>query len=197
MVRLCRIVRVLVFLPILLASGATDAVRAGIEMGHAGNIGGHGMTDTRESPGATCRFAPPLAWSLGETWLQVRPPLMVARDSTAGVDEQMVGWRATIAAWDDASGAWTPFLEGPTQRAVAAENRAALFDSRGPETHFHLGYGAFRVTVELFWYERLTGDGEPRVAGQVEYQIEYYAIAVRGRRETVPVGVNTACRIDV
>lgn len=170
--------------------------RAAIDLGHAGNIGGHGLTDMRESPGATCRFAPPLAWSLGETWLQVRPPHIVARDSTDAVDEQLVGWRALIATWDDASGAWKPFLEGPTQQAIAAENRAAFFDSRGPETQFHLGYGAYLVTIELYWYERLTGDGEPRLAGQAAYQIEYYAIAVRDSRETTPVGVNTACRLD-
>ena len=181
----------------LAAAAGHATVLAATELGHAGNIGGHGVTDVRESPGATCRFAPPLAWSLGETWLQVRPPHIVARDSTAAVDEQLVGWRAVIATWDDASGAWKPFLEGPTQRAVAAENRAALFNSRGPETHFHLGYGAYLVTIELFWYERLTGDGEPRLAGQATYQIEHYAIAVRDKRETVPVGVNTACRLDV
>ena len=184
---------VLVFWTIVTA----PVVRAGIELGSAGNVGGHGVTDTRESPGVTCRFAPPLAWSAGETWLQVRPPLMVARDTTPAVDEQLVGWRAVIATWDRASAAWKPFVEGPTQRAVAAENRAAQFDSRTPEGHFFLGYGAYLVTVELFWYERLAGDGEPRLAGQAEYQIEYYAIAVRDRRDTIPKGVNTACRLEL
>jgi hypothetical protein len=172
-------------------------VRGAVEVGNAGNIGGHGLTDMRQSPGATCRFAPPLASSLGETWLQVRPPQIVARDSTDAIDEQLVGWRAVIMTWDRASGDWKPFLVGPTQRAVAAENRSAFFENRGPESHFHLGYGAYLVTVELFSYERLTGDGEPRLAGQAEYQIEYYAIAVRDRRDTVPLGVNTACKLEL
>lgn len=195
-----RLVRRAAIGSLLLLFGATvgpAGTQAGIELGQAGNVGGHGLTDSRESPGATCRFAPPLAWSLGETWLQVRPPLMFAHDSTATIDEQLVGWRAVVATWDSASGAWKPFIEGPTQRAVAAENRAALFDGRGPETAFHLGYGAYLVSVDLFWYERLAGDGEPRLAGQAEYQIEYYAIAVRDRRDTVPLGVNTACRLEV
>ncbi|MFN8591700.1 MAG: hypothetical protein U0031_09600 [Thermomicrobiales bacterium] len=178
-----------------LLTAPLQRVRAGIELGQAGNTGGHGLTDSRESPGATCRFEVPLAWSLGETWLQVRPPVMFARDSTDRVDEQVVGWRAVIARWDRASGAWAPLVEGETQRTIAAENRAAVFDSRGPETQFFLGYGPYLVTLELFWYERMTGDGEPRLAGKVTYQIEHYAIAVRDRGETRPIGVASACSL--
>ena len=33
---------------------------------------------------------------------------------------------------------------------------------------------------------------EPRLAGQAEYQVGYYAIAVRGRGGTRPVGVSQA-----
>src|SRR3954469_17116805 len=111
----------------------SGSAMAAAELGQAGDIGGHGLTDSRESPGATCRFAPPFAWSLGETWIQVRPPVMFARDVTDGVDEQLVGWRATIQVWDHASRTWQQLRQGEIQRAVAADNRAAIFDSRGPE----------------------------------------------------------------
>ncbi len=172
-----------------------DVARAAIELGHAGNIGTHGMTDSRESPGATCRFAPPLLWSLGQTWLQVRPPVMFARDATDRVDEQLVGWRAVVLTLDRASGAWSTVAEGQTRRAVAAENRAAPFDSRGPGTTFFLNYGTYLVTVDLFWYERMGPDEEPRLAGQAEYQIAHYAIAVRDRGGTHPIGVGAECRL--
>jgi hypothetical protein len=173
-------------------AGAAPAA-ADIELGSAGNIGGHGLIDSRESPGVTCRFAPPLDWSLGETWIQVRPPVMFARDATTLVDEQLVGWRAVILTWDQASGAWTPIVRGATQRALAAENRAAAFDSRGPETQFHLGYGRYLVTLELFWYERMASRDEPRLAGQTTNQIQHYATAVRDRRSTWPQGVGSGC----
>ena len=151
--------RSLVLIPCAaLTAGTIGSVHAGIEIGRAGNIGGHGLTDSRESPGATCRFAPPLAW-------------------------------------DRASGSWTPFAEGKTRRALATEHRSARFDSRGPETQFFLGYGAYLVTVELSWYERLAAEGEPRLAGQAEYQIEHYATAGRDRAGTHPIGVDTACRL--
>ena len=86
-------------------------------------------------------------------------------------------------------------MEGDTQRAVAAENRAARFDSRGEETQFFLGYGAYMINAELFWYERMGLDEEPRLAGQAEYQVGYYAIAVRDRGGTRPVGVSQACQL--
>jgi hypothetical protein len=175
------------------ASSAAAAFR----LGRAGNIGGHGLTDSRESPGVTCRFAPPLDWSLGETWIQVRPPVMFARDVSDGVDEQQVGWRATILAWDQDSQSWQERAQGETQFAVAADNRAATFDSRGPETTFFLGYGAYQVTMQLFWYEGRGPDGKPRVAGQAEYQLQHYALAVRDRIGTQPIGVETACELGM
>jgi hypothetical protein len=171
--------------------------QAAYELGRAGNTGLHGLTDTAESPGATCRFALPLSWSLGETWIQVRPPVMFARDTTERIDEQLVGWRAVISVWDPASGAFKPLVLGQTQRALAAENRAARFDSRGEETQFHVGYGSYIVLAELFWYERLGANEQPRLAGQVTYQIGYYAIAVRDRAGTRPVDVNQRCQLPM
>jgi hypothetical protein len=170
---------------------------AAFRLGDAGNIGGHGLTDSRESPGATCRFAPPLDWSLGETWIQVRPPVMFARDVSEGVDEQRVGWRATILAWDRASQSWQEITQGAIQYALAADNRAATFDSRGPETTFFLGYGGYQVTMQLFWYEGRSPAGEPRLAGQAEYQLQHYALAVRDRIGTQPIGVETACELGM
>jgi hypothetical protein len=173
-----------------------DLVHAAIQIGSAGNFGAHGMTDTSHSPGATCRFAPPLAWSLGETWLQVRPPVMFARDATDRFDEQLVGWRAVILTLDPASGGWLPIAEGKTQRAVATEDLAALFDSRGLETEFFLPYGSYLVTAELFWYERMGAGEEPRLAGQAVYQVEHYAIAVRDRGRTHLLDVAGRCQLE-
>jgi hypothetical protein len=174
-----------------------DSATAAFRLGRAGNIGGHGLTDSRESPGVTCRFAPPLDWSLGGTWIQVRPPVMFARDVSEGVDEQQVGWRATIVAWDRDSQTWQRRARGEIQYAVAADNRAANFDSRGPETTFFLGYGAYQVTMQLFWYEGRGPDGAPKLAGQAEYQLQHYALAVRDRIGTQPLGVETACELGM
>jgi hypothetical protein len=171
------------------------SVGAEIEIGHAGNIGRHGLIDSRVSPGATCRFAPPLVWSLGETWIQVRPPVIFAYDVSDRVDEQLVGWRAVVRTLDPASGAWRIVAEGETEQAIAADNRSAIFDYSGPGTQFFLAYGAYLVTTDLFWYDRRGPGEELRLAGQAEYQIEHYAIAVRDRADTHPLGVSSGCRL--
>jgi hypothetical protein len=192
----CRLA-VLVVLLLALAPGASwSAPVAELELGHAGDIGGHGLTDTLESPGATCRFALPLVWSRGETWIQVRPPIIFARDASDRTDEQLVGWRAVVLTLDEASSAWREVTAGSTERAIAADNRSAPFDSRGPGTQFFVGYGAYLVTTDLFWYDRLTAGEEPRLAGQAEYQITNYAIAVRDRAGTHPLGVSVGCQLE-
>ncbi|MND02400.1 hypothetical protein D3C83_217710 [compost metagenome] len=51
------------------------------------------------------------------------------------------------------------------------------------------------MLLELYWYEGLAARDEPRLAGRAEYQIEYFAIAVRDRTGTRPVGVSTGCQL--
>lgn len=168
-------------------------VAADVEVGRAGKVGQHALVDSPAAPGAICRFAPPLVWSIGETWIQVRPPVIFARDATTLADEQLVGWRAVILREDRVSGKLVPIATGETQRAIASEVASAPFASRAPASQFHLGYGAYRVRVELFWYEGLSAGNEPKLAGQAAYEVEYYTIVIRHRGGIRQDGVSNAC----
>lgn len=171
-------------------------VAAERDLGHAGKIGQHALVDSLSAPGATCRFAPPLVWSLGETWIQVRPPVIFARDATALEDEQLVGWRAVILNEDRASGKLTTVATGEIQRAVASEVISAPFESRAPASQFHLGYGAYLVRVELFWYEGLSAGNQPKLVGQASYEVQHFAIIVRHRTGIRQDGVSDACLLS-
>jgi hypothetical protein len=181
----------------VVASSYVLPVAAERELGHAGSIGVHALVDSLSAPGATCRFAPPLVWSIGETWIQVRPPVIFARDATALDDQQLVGWRAVILREDHASGKLTPVATGETQRALASEGVSAPFESRAPQSQFHLGYGAYHVRVELFWYERMSYGNEPRLVGQAEYDVEHFAIVVRHRTGVRQDGVSAMCQLQL
>ena len=163
-------------------------------MGEVGEVGKHEVADSQSAPGAICRFAPPLVWSLGETWVHVRPPMMFANDVTSGPDRQLVGWRAVVLTRDRTTGAWEPIAIGKTQRALATEISYATFESRSEETQVFLGYGAYRVRIELFWYENAPVTSELRVAGKAAYEIEHYAIVVRHRQGMRQIGVSDECR---
>jgi hypothetical protein len=180
-----------------LLPGVGRTALAGTLVIETGKVGRHDVTDSASAPGVICRFAPPLNWSLGETWLQVRPPMMLARDVTAGHDRQLVGWRAVVLAPDRETGAWQPLIEGPVQRTMATDIYLAAFESRGPETQFHLGYGAYHVRMELFWYEGTTGAVSDQVVGRVVYEVEHYAIVVRHRAGMLQTGVDTTCQLTV
>ena len=179
-------------------AGGHDSGRvAAIELGHAGNIGAHGMTDFRDSPGATCRFALPLAWSRGETWIQVRPPVMFARTRpTASIASSWVGGPSSLTP-DHATGAW--LRRGDRAKPSAPSRRTtgrAPFDGRGPGTALLSRLrNLSRHSRSLLVRPDRTAGEEPRLAGQAEYQIANYAIAVRDRGGTQPVGVDPGCQL--
>ena len=78
------------------------AAQADLELGHEGLIRRHRLADMYDSPGAVCCIVLPGRDSLGETWLRVNPPIMFAqRPHATAVDEQQVGWRATVSALNE------------------------------------------------------------------------------------------------
>lgn len=172
----------------LAAPAAGNAQVPGLYPQRWGEVGVHGLTDTA-APGATCRFALPLDWSLGETWLQVRPPVVYARDRGEGEDRQAVGWRAVVWTYDPAAASWIRAVAGPEERLEAGERRGVPFDDRGPGASFSLPFAIHAVAVEIAWH---APDGT--VEGTVRRPIAYYAIAVRDRTETRPRGVDRLCR---
>ena len=85
---------------------AVPVARADVKLGQSGLTGRHRLADMYDSPGAVCDVVLPGSDSLGETWLRVNPPVMFARDRTPSLDEQYVGWQATVSAMIEGRGAW-------------------------------------------------------------------------------------------
>ena len=102
----------------LLFAGVPVA-QADFELGHEGLIGRHRLADMYDSPGAVCGIVLPGRDSLGETWLRVNPPIMFAINRTEAVDEQQVGWRATVSALNEGTGVWRVVRHSAMTRTVA------------------------------------------------------------------------------
>jgi hypothetical protein len=177
---------------LLLAFGCgVPAVRADVELGHEGETGRHRLADMYDSPGAVCDVVLPGRESLGETWLRVNPPVLFARDRTAGLDEQYVGWRATVFARNARSGDWQVVRRSPTTRAIASDDLATYFNGQGWLAGFPLTRASFSVTVEMLWYD--PADSR-HVEGMALHAVEHYAVFLRHDGETLIGRTAPECR---
>src|SRR5262245_45051764 len=104
---------------------AVPAARADMELGHEGKVGRHRLVDLHDSAGAVCDIVLPGQDSLGETWLRINPPVMFARNRTPAVDEQVVGWQATVSVLEVPTGAWHVMRQSEIAREVARDDLAS------------------------------------------------------------------------
>src|SRR5688572_19711320 len=111
--------------------GGVPVALADMELGHDGLTGRHRLADMYDSPGAVCDVVLPGFDSLGETWLRVNPPVMFARDRTPGLDEQYVGWQATVSAMIEGRDTWGIVRRSEIRRALANDDLATYFDGQG------------------------------------------------------------------
>src|SRR5688572_30596368 len=114
------------FVALVLSGGA---VLADTEAGHTGDVGAHMLRDTLDKPGVTCRYedtqTPGVPLTL--TTFKVKPPKVWARDVTAGLDRQKVGWRFIVEQNRFDSAGWMTFYRSPIQKAPASEVDFAAF----------------------------------------------------------------------
>lgn len=171
--------------------GGAPPAGADIELGHTGLTGRHRLADLYDSPGAVCDIVLPSPSSLGEMWLRVNPPVMFARDQPSGLDEQQIGWRATVSALNETTGAWRVVRRSPTVRATANDDLASYFDGRGWLAAFPLARATYSVSVEMLWYDPLDPD---RIEGRAVHAIEHYSIFLRFNGETLPGRTASVCR---
>jgi hypothetical protein len=155
---------------------AAPAARADVELGHEGETGRHRLADLHDSPGAVCDIVLPGRDSLGETWIRVNPPIVFARNRTDGVDEQYVGWRATVSALNEGTGAWRIVRRSGTTRAVASDKLASYFNGQGWLAGFPLSRATYTVTVEMIWYDP---HDSRRIEGRATHGIEYFSVLYR------------------
>jgi hypothetical protein len=173
-----------------LFSGAPVA-RADIELGHDGLTGRHLLADMYDSPGAVCDIVLPGHDSLGETWLRVNPPIMFAVNRTEGVDEQQIGWRATVSALNEGTGAWRVVRRSAMTRTMASDELASYFNGQGWLAGFPLARATYSVTVEMVWFD----PEDPRqIEGRATHAIEHFSILMRHNGETMHGRTSSVCR---
>ncbi len=171
-------------------SGAPVAL-ADTELGHDGLVGRHRLADMYDSPGAVCDIVLPGRDSLGETWLRVNPPIMFAINRTGGVDEQQIGWRATVSALNEDTGAWRVVRRSGMTRTMATDQLASYFNGQGWLAGFPLTRETYSVSVEMVWYDP---DDPRRIEGRATHAIEHFMIVLRHNGETMHGRTSSVCR---
>jgi hypothetical protein len=173
-----------------LFAGAQVAL-ADIELGHDGRAGRHRLADMYDSPGAVCDVVLPGRDSLGETWLRVNPPIMFAINRSDGVDEQQVGWQATVSALNEGTGAWRVVRRSAMTRTMASDQLASYFNGQGWLAGFPLTRATYSVSVEMVWYD----PADPRrIEGRATHAIEHFLIVLRHNGETMHGRTSSVCR---
>ena len=173
-----------------LCSGMPVAL-ADTELGHDGLTGRHRLADMYDSPGAVCDIVLPGRDSLGETWLRVNPPIMFAVNRTDGVDEQQIGWRATVSTLNEDTGAWRVVRRSAMTRATATDQLASYFNGQGWLAGFPLARATYSVSVEMVWYDP---DDPRRIEGRATHAIEHFTIVLRHNGETMHGRTSSVCR---
>jgi hypothetical protein len=116
---------------------------------------------------------------------------MFARNRTDAVDEQVVGWNATVSALNEATGAWRIVRRGETARQLANDALASYFNGEGWLAEFPLSRATYAVSVEMLWYDPENAD---RVEGRAAHAIEHYTILMRHDGVTTPGRPAAVCR---
>jgi hypothetical protein len=142
---------------------------ADTERGHTGLVGVHRLRDVYGYPGVRCYFEGPKA---AETLvaIDVRSPVVFARDATSDVDIQRVGWRATVQRLS--GGSWISYLNGPVERDYATDRHPGEFTRWSVD----LPNGTYRVFVKMYWYDPLGRT----VVGTATHRNDFYAIILNG-----------------
>ena len=174
---------------VLLFAGVPIA-QADFELGHEGLTGRHRLADMYDSPGAVCDIVLPGNDSLGETWLRVNPPIMFAINRTDAVDEQQVGWRATVSALNEATGVWRVVRRSGMTRTMATDKLASYFNGQGWLAGFPLARATYSVTVEMVWY---APDDPRQIEGRATHEVEYFSIVLRHNGETMRGHTSSVC----
>ena len=131
----------------LVATLLVLVVGAGATLAGDPNAGRHHLRDTLVRPGATCRYE-----GHHLTEIDVRPPVMYAKDRTGGNDSQSVAWTFTIQVdLDNDPGTWYSGWNADSQRATATDATPASLKKLALHLPPHAGYFHVRVQVVMYW----------------------------------------------
>jgi hypothetical protein len=132
--------------------------------------GDNSLSDTSDSPGATCKYQQGFGNDLRS--IKVQPPKVYARDRSGGVDTQNVAWRVVIQRQDPApNGAWSTVYRGdPVSGTATAATPAAFSEQTIPYEITNDDPAPYRVLVKIIWH-RFDGSGR---MGTVTRRVDFY-----------------------
>ncbi len=137
-------------LGLLLTSLAVAPAAADTDLGEQGTVGPHRLLDTRENPGAICRYdGSHGSWGYLITVesMSVRPPRV-----RATFDSQKVGWRILVQRSKDGS-PWTTVKRSGVQMVTATTTEDAPFARMKLDFDAPLQTNRrFRAVVRMMWY---------------------------------------------
>jgi len=142
----------------LLALAGTAAL-ADTPLGHSGKVGKHHLVDTSTLPGVVCQF---LNTDLSPmTGVNVRAPVIKARDITSGRDHQKVGWQYIIVKGRlNSTKPFVTYFKSPIATATAYDDTpAALDDGATDLLSTPDSRDIFIVKVKMFWYRNGVVEG--------------------------------------
>jgi hypothetical protein len=157
----------------VLALLLTTAPAAGADtrVGHWGQTARHHLRDTARNPGARCLYQDGAGGGDEDLYMiRVRPPVVYARNESAGTDRQLVG-RTIIVQVKIPGFGWI-------NDKVSAEDYQWATDRRpAPFTVTDIGvtprYGAkFRIRITMTWYGTAAA-GYPTL-GQATNEVDWY-----------------------
>jgi len=144
--RLARLVGCLAIGGSMVLAGS-GPVAADTDLGHTGLVGANSLTDTLTNPGTRCEYFTGDGRE-GAALLIVRRPKVFARNRTAGLDRQTVGWRVDLQQSEDFVN-WYTVDHSPVAKALATDATKATFAPIAMPVPFNL---YVRVHVVMFWY---------------------------------------------
>ena len=157
----------LTILSTLMITGSGVPVLADTSLWHWGVRGHHAVTDTVDHPGARCLYDPV---TRALTVIRVRPPIVQARNQTAGPDPQLVGARVWLERRVDPDGPWLRAVHSPIVTGIATDTTSPF---RSTVVMTPQGPGDYRVFWTFSWYGP---DGE--LVGRVLQRVDEYALRV-------------------
>lgn len=134
-----------------------------------GLAGHYAIRDTVAHPGARCDYLTGDG-TQGPATILVHAPSMLARNRTAGIDHQRVGWRVRLQQSTDFVH-WTTVRTSTIRKAGATDQTKAALTDRA----FGVTLDAFvRATLDLYWYmpgstSVVVGSAHHRVMNYVRY----------------------------
>lgn len=155
--------------------GQAGSAAAYTTISETGMVGPWSFTDTNENPGGTCGYSqeyPPN--SAFFRWMTIRPPMVMAADTTAGRDHARVTWwwKLQRATWDGTLGPWETIKKSNKQTALAYDDEAAHLSAMRINHSIGTNYNnpyVFGAVAKIQWK-----NDNGMVKGTAQASIDYY-----------------------